>query len=471
MSSEAREVDGAGEHRLGWRPIILYAIPDGAVHYLYLLLVLGYTKYAIDELGIEPAAIGWIWLVSKVWDAVSDPLVGHWSDSTRSRWGRRRPWLIGAAVPLSLTAMALWLPPSSLAGSAMIGWVGIAFLAFFTAYTAFEVPHLALGAELSQERRERTRIFGTRQVMSTVGMFGAAVLGVEHALQGRTEAGVQVGIAGILVALLVVGAITRLPREREEFQGRAAENPWRAVRDVLRNPHARLLLFVFFIESLGSGGIGMLVPFVTQYVLKMPDATGEMLAFYMVPTLLAVPLWVWLASHFEKRHLWLVAMVMGGGGFGMIFWLEEGNWWWMAISGAIAGTAGACGNTLGQALKADVIDYDEYRTGERKEGAYFATWNFVRKLAAGVTGWLVGMVLSAVEYQPDVEQTQTVKDAMRFLMGGLPLLGYGIGVLAFARFRLTEADHARMVSELETRRDKAPAASARGAPGGRPPHA
>jgi GPH family glycoside/pentoside/hexuronide:cation symporter len=439
------------EGGLRWGTIFAYAIPDGAVHYLYLLLVLGYTKYATDELGIEPATVGWIWLVSKVWDAISDPLVGQWSDSTQSRFGRRRPWLIGSAIPLSLTALALWAPPD-LGESEMIGWVSLSFLAFFTAYTAFEVPHLALGAELSQARIERNRIFGVRQVVSTLGMFGAAVFGVEYALQGRAEAGGQALIAGLMVAILVVAGLTRLPPERVEFQGRSAENPWRAVSGVFRNPHARLLLFVFFIESLGSGGIGMLVPFVTQYVLKMPDVTGEMLAFYMVPTLLAVPVWVWLARHFEKRRLWLVAMVMGGGGFGMIFWLEEGDWWFMAISGAIAGVAGACGNTLGQALKADVIDFDEHLTGERKEGSYFATWNFVKKLASGVTGWLVGMVLSAVDYVPNAtEQTQLVQDAMRFLMGGLPLLGYAIGVLAFTRFRFSEADHARIVEELNLR--------------------
>ena len=453
MPSRPPEPDDSSGQRLGWGPIIAYAIPDAAVHYLYLLLVLGYTIYAIDELGLDPAAIGWIWFISKVWDAISDPLVGHWSDSTESRWGRRRPWLIGSAFPLALTALALWTPPRGLDGTALIAWVGVVFLAFFTAYPAFEVPRLALGAELSQQRSERNRICGTRQVVGTIGMFGAAVFGVDYALRGRTEAGTQALIAGLLVAILVVAAITRLPPERKEFQGRSAENPWQAVGGVFRNPHARLLLIVFFIESLGSGGIGMLVPFVTKYVLKMPDVTGQMLAFYMTPALLAVPVWVMLARHFEKRHLWLVAMVMGGAGFGMIFWLEEGDWWWMAISGAIAGTAGACGNTLGQALKADVIDYDEYVTGERKEGAYFATWNFVRKLAGGAVGLLVGIVLSAVAYEPNaVEQTEAVKDAMRLLMGGLPLVGYGIGVLVFSRFRLSEADHARIVGELDERR-------------------
>jgi len=452
MSAPPATGDAPALRRLGWAPILAYAIPDGAVHYLYLLLIIGYTKYGTDILGLDPAAIGWIWLVSRVWDAVSDPLVGQWSDQTRTRFGRRRPWLLGSAIPLALAALALWAPPVGLTGNGLVAWVGVSFLAFFTAYTAFEVPHLALGAELTQERIERTRIFGTRQAVATLGMFGAAVFGTQHALGGRAAAGTQVLVAGTLVVVLMIAALRRLPREREDYQGRSADDPWTAIGDVLRNPHARLLLFVFFIESLGSGGIGMLVPFVTEHVTKLPDSTGAMLAFYMVPSLLAVPLWVALARRFEKRRLWLVAMLLGGAGFGMIFWLAEGDWWWMAVSGAIAGTAGACGNTLGQALKADVIDFDEYETHQRKEGAYFAAWNFVRKLAGGITGWIVGLVLSAVGYERGVEQGPEVRDAMRLLMGGLPLAGYAIGALAFARFRLGEAEHGRIVRALDARR-------------------
>ena len=452
MSSTTPGGEEATGRQLGWGPILAYAVPAGAVNYLYLLLVLAYTKYGVDELGVDPAALGWIWLVSKVWDAVSDPLVGQWSDGTSTRFGRRRPWLIGSALPLGLFSVALWAPPAWVGDDLMVGWVAVAFLAFFTAYTGFEVPHLALGAELSQERQERNRIFGTRQFISTIGMFGSAVFGVQYALAGRSEATIQATVAAVLVGVLLIGAMLRLPPERSEFRGRAAANPWRAVGDVFRNPHARLLLFVFFIESLGSGGIGMLTPFVTQHVLKMPEVTGQMLAFYMVPSLLAIPLWVALARRFEKRRLWLVSMILGGAGFGMIFWLEEGDYWWMAISGAAAGIAGACGNTLGQALKADVIDVDEYATGQRKEGAYFATWNFMKKLAGGLTGWIVGLVLSEVGYVNGAEtQSVEVQDAMRILMGGLPLVGYAIGTLAFTRFSLSEAEHARIVSDLDAR--------------------
>ena len=225
------------------------------------------------------------------------------------------------------------------------------------------------------------------------------------------------------------------------------------MRDVAANPHARLLLFVFFIESVGSGGIGALTPFVVQYVMKMPEILPYMLGVYMLSALLAVPLWVWLGNFFEKRHLWLYAMVQGGVGYSLIFWVGEGSWLLMALSSLLSGTAGACGNTLGQALKAEVIDFDEYLTNERKEGAYFAGWSFMSKFAGGIMIGLVGLSLDWAGYVDNAaEQSETVKQTMIFLMGGVPMIGFGIGSLAFTRFRLSEAEHARILAELEERK-------------------
>ena len=124
----------------------------------------------------------------------------------------------------------------------------------------------------------------------------------------------------------------------------------------------------------------------------------------------------------------------------------------MAISGVLAGTAGACGNTLGQALKAEVIDYDEYLTGERKEGAYFAGWSFMNKLAGGI---MVGLVGYSLEWSGYVEnaavQTDLAKNTMIALAAGVPLVGYGIGALAFMRFSLSEEEHVRIRRELDER--------------------
>ena len=392
-------------------------------------------------------------MLALIADGISDPIIGQLSDNWRSRrWGRRHGFMALAMLPYAAALLAIFNPPELASQAQLFAWYLVFAISVRTFLTLFTVPHMALGAELTLDRQERNRIFGVRQITRTLGMLVAATGGVYLVQQGvhaATWMAIGVGIASVV---LIVGGISLLPPESPEFMGRGGDNPFRAVRDVAANPHARLLLFVFFIESVGSGGIGALTPFVVQYVMKMPEILPFMLGVYMISALIAVPFWVWLGNFFEKRHLWLYAMVQGGVGYSLIFWVDEGSWLLMAISSLLAGTAGACGNTLGQALKAEVIDFDEYLTNERKEGAYFAGWSFMSKLASGIMIGLVGISLDWAGYVENAaDQTERVKQTMLFLMGGVPMIGYGIGSLAFTRFRLSEAEHTRIRAELEER--------------------
>jgi GPH family glycoside/pentoside/hexuronide:cation symporter len=185
--------------------------------------------------------------------------------------------------------------------------------------------------------------------------------------------------------------------------------------------------------------------------MHRPDLTQAMLSIYVLAGIAGLPVWVWLAGRFEKRRLWLVGLAMGAVGFGMLLGLGENRWPLMAVACLVAGTAQACGNSIGQALKADVIDLDELRTGERKEGAYFAAWSLVSKLGNAILASSAGFALALAGYEANAEQTERVKLTMIFLLGGMPLLGYGIGALTFSRFSLTEAEHQRVRAELDAR--------------------
>ena len=172
----------------------------------------------------------------------------------------------------------------------------------------------------------------------------------------------------------------------------------------------------------------------------------------MVASLVGIPFWIFLARRFEKRHLLLVAMVGSGLGYGFVLFAGEGDWHIIAISALIAGASGSCANTLGYTLKSEIIDCDEYETGDRKEGAYFAGWSFVNKLGAGIMVGVVGFALSASGFVPnDPDQTERVKNTMLLLMGAFPLVCYLGGAVLFSRFSLGEAEYARIRVLLDAR--------------------
>jgi Na+/melibiose symporter-like transporter len=263
-------------------------------------------------------------------------------------------------------------------------------------------------------------------------------------------------LAAGLMAVLIVFAVTRL-RERPDYQGRVNNSPFQAFADVWRNPHARLLIIVTFIENLGSAAIGALTLYVAQYIVGAAIWAPAIILCYMVPSTFSVPMWIPLSRRFGKIRLWIFSMLLTGFSFGAMFALPflEGTTVkiiYISVLAAFAGLAAGCGGTVSPSIQGDVIDYDEYVTGERKEGSYFAAWNFVYKGAYGVMLLLTGFVLQFSGFVPNQEQTMTVQIAMVTLYGLLPLVCYLIGAALFSRFKFDETAHRKVRAELDWRK-------------------
>lgn len=449
-------------HRVPWRMVLAYGAPGIGAGYMYLLLGLYVMKFSTDVLLIAPAVMGLIFSASRIWDAVSDPLVGYLSDRTRSRWGRRRVWLIASIVPIGAAFVMVFAPPRGLSDGALVAWMAVAIIGFYSAMTVFFVPHLSLGAELSKSYHERSRLFGLRHAFYTFGSILSLV--TFYVLIRAEQQGADVvrdlaqwlavGTA-VVMGLLIAFAGSQL-RERAEYQGRVNENPFHAFRDVWRNPHARLLIIVTFIENIGSAAIGVLTLYVAQYVVGAPALAPLFILCYMVPSTLSVPMWIPLSRRFGKVRLWMFSMVLTGVSFGSMFALPfiDGllaKSIYISVAAVFAGLAAGCGGTLSPSVQGDVIDYDELMTGERKEGSYFAAWNFVYKSGIGVMLLLTGFVLQFSGFVPNQPQTMTVQVAMVTLYGLFPLVCYLMGAFLFRRFKLDEAAHAGIRDELDRR--------------------
>jgi GPH family glycoside/pentoside/hexuronide:cation symporter len=405
---------------------------------------------------VAPAAMGWIYALARVWDAISDPMAGYLSDRTRSRIGRRRPWLFASVAPLAIAPLLLWSPPESLTGFSLIGWLLLAILFYETAATILIVPHFALGAELSMDHHERTGVFAYRQVAWAIGFFlcVGAMQVITHADDKREAALALAILTGATAAVLVLASAFQI-REPTSNVGRGARRSFQAARDVLANRHSRLLVVILLIESLGTATLGIMAPYYMQYVIGDEGAYPLMLLFHFVPSLLVIPVGVALSRRFGKKNLWAASMSCSGLAFGATVFLGEGDLAWVLFFVMGTGIGTGIGAVVGPSVQADIVDFDEYRTGERKEGAYFAILNFVRKAASGITGALAGFALQLVGFEPNMEQSGATRLIIRLLYGGMPFLGMAIGVaLFYFRFELDEEEHRRIRTELDARSSK-----------------
>ena len=254
MSVAQADLEMSRAKRIGWLELFAYALPPVGAGYMFCLVTLYTMKFATDVLLIAPALMGTIYGISRFWDAISDPLVGYLSDKTKTRWGRRRPWLFGAILPAALTFWMLSAPPQDLSHTMLVVWMGVAIIGFFSAQTMFIVPHMSLGAELTDDYHERTKIFAARHAGWIAGYISA--LGTMYLLivaESESQAAVRTLSADQSIYAALFGAVCLLVcvsilRERPEFMDKAPEKPWEAAKDIWKNSHARLLLIVIFMK-------------------------------------------------------------------------------------------------------------------------------------------------------------------------------------------------------------------------------
>jgi len=237
-------------------------------------------------------------------------------------------------------------------------------------------------------------------------------------------------------------------REREEFRDRGPRHPYEAFVGVWQNPHARILLSVFLIQQLGIATLTTCMPFYAQYVLEAPERTFVYIGAMLGASILGVPLWMRFAPRFEKKTGLVFAMASIGIAISLLGFTQPGDDFPVIVIAIVGGLLAAGTDVLFPSLQADVIDYDELRSGKRREGAYFSAWAFAAKSASAVSAMVVGFALQSMDFVPNAEQTESVRLGLRFITGFVPALLWGLGIVIFLRFSLDEREHRRILQGL-----------------------
>jgi GPH family glycoside/pentoside/hexuronide:cation symporter len=417
-------------------PVAAMAVP------VFVYLGKFYADVVLLPLGTLALAIA----LARAFDALTDPLVGWLSDATRSRWGRRRPYLALGAPLLGASFLGLFAPPESLSTAGATWWFGVAFLAYFVCQTIFIVPYNALGPELTLDYHERSSLFGWREAAFLGGTILAAVApGVLVGWLGSQRG--AYALMGLLYAVVLsafgFAAAARL-RERAEFAARPSNPFVPGVRRALRNRPFRILLTSYVVGSVTAAIPATLLPFFIEYVIRPERVvfwTTLGIASHFVAALVAIPGFVFASRRLGKRPAWLASYAMSILSLGGVFFLGPGDVGPGLALFAWAGLAFGGQLLLTPSIQADVIDYDELHTGRRREAQYGALWALFPKLVA-IPGAAVPLaVLGAIGYQPNAEQSEEVVFAIRALLGLVPAAFATLALVVAWRFPITETIH------------------------------
>jgi Na+/melibiose symporter-like transporter len=360
--------------------------------YIYL------PNFYAQEMGLGLAAVGFVLLVARLWDVVTDLIVGWGSDATQSRWGARRPWVVAGAPLVMIATWQLLAPPQSVGLLHLWVWS----LALYLGWTMVMLPLAAWGAELSSDYDERSRITAWREGFTVAGSLLA--LGVAAALGGQQAGGERAALQGmawfvlILLPITLVLLLTVTP-EPARLRGPAMGlgEGWRIIAG--NRPFFRLLA-AYAVNSLANGLPATLFLFFVQFVLEAPQASGWLLLVYGFFGIASVPVWLKLSYRYGKHRVWCAAMIAASAVFVCAPFLGPGDVAWFALICVATGICVGADLTLPASMQADVVDIDTAQSGQQRTGVYFAFWGMATKLSLALAVGLAFPALAALGFSP-----------------------------------------------------------------------
>jgi GPH family glycoside/pentoside/hexuronide:cation symporter len=416
--------------------------------------------YYTDVAGINPALAGIALMVGKItWDAFNDPLFGYWSDRTRSRFGRRRIFMVIGAVPLGIAAWIMFSLPAGLTGVPAFFAVLVSFWLVDTFHTMTSVPYYALTPELTRDYNERASLTSIRMVYSVVGyILGAALTTIlagvfkENGLnlqQAWSATGAVFGAIAIITTLVTTLSI----KERPELAGEPSRMPpVKAVLTAFKNRPFIILMIAFVLSSFSFTVLTALVPYFIQYQLDMKDQVSYVLLAMLVTIgIFLIPAKL-VSDKINKGPAYALGLFIASAAIISGFFFPHAPTPLIYVMAVIAGIGFSAQWVFPWSMLPDVIEYDEKMTGERREGIYYGLWAFLSKFTSALGIAVCGWALSLYGYVPNAEQTVQALFGIRLFFAIVPAVVIIISLPFLIWYPITRKKHAALVKELADRK-------------------
>ncbi|HRD27403.1 MAG TPA: MFS transporter [Caulobacter sp.] len=431
--------------------LVIYALPSVTLQFLFVPMTALLPAFYARELSMSLATVGGVLLASRMADLVLDPLIGRLSDGTRTRWGRRKPWMVAGTPVLMLGAVLLFMPLSL--GLAPAWYLLVASMVIYLGGSMLGLAYSAWGAEVVSSYHGRSKVAGMREALGVLGIVLAASVPAVTALYGHAVDRFTMGVLGWMILIITpvtVGLAIRFVPEPAILE-RAAINWRQQLLGLWRNKPFRVLCIAFVVMNLGSSvATSTLVFFIVHY-LRQPEVIGPVLLGSFASVLAFVPVWVWISRRIGKHRaagISLIAAILINAVVALL--LQPGDGWWFVGAMIVAGAASAGYLTLPLGMMGDIIDFDALRTGQNRGGLYFGIWSFAQKISPAIAVGVTLPLLTYVGFDPASKDGTAGVTALKYIfaLGSTPL--FLIGALLLMAFPIDARRHAIIRRRLDS---------------------
>ena len=424
-----------------------YGIPYLATMAIMAPMTVELKIFYTDTVLVPAGLLALATAIARAFDAISDPVMGWVSDRTRTRWGRRKPWIPVGVIGSALFLWMMFAPPVNLTPTQGAIWAGAAFLFYYLFHTVWLVPYHALGMELSPDYDDRTSVFGIRALIGGLGSVlaftGLFYIKFKHLIPDERQLlSVFVGSLCILMIVLFIFPLWKI-KENQDFATRKGTPLIPSVRAALRNKPFKILMVVYILMTVSAALPPLLMPFFCKYILSLSAMWRVLFALvFVVATFLSMPFWMFITRVVGKLHVWVIASSIGITTSIVLIFIGEGQTLLMGVMEFLRGFSAGSILIVAPAMMADIIDYDELHTAKRREAQFGSFMAIVPKFVSIFSATIPLAVLGFVGYNPMLsEQTGTTLLAIRGLYAVLPILFHIIILITILRYPISRTVH------------------------------
>jgi glycoside/pentoside/hexuronide:cation symporter, GPH family len=418
--------------------------------------------FLLEVAGLRPATAALIFLLVNIWDAVNDPIIGRLSDRTRSRWGRRRPWLLFGALPFGILYFLYWLvPPTGEVGK--FWYYLIVAILFDTIYTAINVPYSALTPELSKDYDERTSLNSYRFSFSILGGVAAAALHgqIVNAFGTRSPTGYAISAAIWAVLFTTSVLITFFFTRETHFQEQEQEDGpgfFEGLRIAFSNRAFVYTTLIFLLSWLALQFIQNNLFLYIQYWHGAAEEFPKLILSIQISSFIWLLIWARISKRIGKQRVYYIGAAVWIVILGGLYLLQPGQIGLLYVLGILAGIGVSIAYLVPWSLMPDVIELDELETGQRREGVFYGFFVLLQKLGLSIGLALSSLALEAAHYinpvtgEPLPEQPASVLNALRLFVSLVPAAILLLSYIPVNLYPITREKHAEMLAQLEARK-------------------
>lgn len=417
--------------------------------------------YLTDTVGLAASLAGIAILIGKFWDAVTDPMMGYISDRTRSRWGRRRPYLLFGALPLLLSMWYFFSAPDyTNAQTTGFLWATLALCLLNTAYTVVNIPYGSLTPEITKDYQERTSLNGFRFSFAVIGtILGAAVVLPIVNLAKNPHAGYShVGLLfGFIMAATILTTFFAVRETSHKDEPKPKTKFFETFLVVFKNKTYMRLAAVYTLNLTGITFVQTMLVYYFKYIYKNEAMTTIAMLLLLGVAMLCVPLSVLVAKRIGKKRTYQLALgILVVSCLAIFFFAHTLGMIFTFCVMVFAGVGIGFGYVPPFAMLPDVVEVDAIQTKTRKEGAYYGMWTFFSKIGVALAAALAGVFLGFAKFVPNVvDQASSALFTIRLMIGPAPALIFLLGILLIQPYPLDEQKYDAILAQ-EQQEEKAP---------------